>query len=237
MTIEMTDTINDLKATMSMRGSQFPHPSCQPIANLERTIRAIDPKARRIRLPMGHVAWLYHPEDCEGLIVEDLHYRSTVEASIGAVGALAPASFWLEGDLEALKQSKEARRLDRKIRRAGKNLAGASAGLFTAMESALHDGLEGDPKEPTDRGHHRRIRALAQSVVYRAKGVTKRSLELEELQRYRDGRPTIEEEDKAGAARLEANLDAEAARERREWAADEMNARHDSVRERFSACE
>ena len=126
---------------------------------------------------------------------------------------------------------KSTTRLDRKIRRAEKDLARQQQRLFRAMEKALHDGLEGDPKTPQDWDHHRRLRTLSKSVAWRAKKVSQSSEVLENLQRARDGRPTIEEDNKASAARMEARWDAEARRERDEWGLDEAKARYHSIHE------
>ena len=83
---------------------------------------------------------------------------------------------------------------------------------------------------------HRDLEQWAGRVAYDAKRIQDAARKLDELCRQRDGRPTRREEAIADSNRMEANMAAEAHRERREWAQDEANARYDSINEQDRDC-
>mgnify|MGYP003154793901 CR=1 FL=1 len=128
---------------------------------------------------------------------------------------------------------KETKSIERKIRREQK-------GIENHLVPLLDTELGKRPREVvpgfTAEQRYADMERWARSIVYRAKRIQEATERLDELCRQRDGRPTRREQGIADSNRMEANMAAEAHRERREWAQDEASARYDSINEQDQDC-
>jgi hypothetical protein len=80
-----------------------------------------------------------------------------------------------------------------------------------------------------------KIRENASSIAYYARHIQEQEKEIDAYQRLIDGRPTAEEERRQWERDFMSRMEADAHRERNGgWGEYELNARYDSVRERFS---
>jgi len=128
---------------------------------------------------------------------------------------------------------KETKRIERKIRREQKDIENHLVPLLdTELAKRPREVVPGFTAEQ----RYSDMERWAQGVAYRARRIQEATEKLDELCRQRDGRPTRREQAIADSNRMEANMAAEAHRERREWAWDETMARYDSINEQDRDC-
>ena len=139
---------------------------------------------------------------------------------------------------------KETKSINRQIRRTKNDIEFKVQCLKTDLSKNPRDMTPGpwDPHSVVFTSEDDGQKLLGQdanawrAVSYRAKRIQEATEKLDELCRQRDGRPTRREEAIADSNRMEANMAAEAHRERREWAWDETMARYDSINEQDRDC-